>query len=87
MLGRWDSEVNGLGQGAAVSATVEHRQARDKALLQFLGVHPESSANRQLSVTQHRQRCRRKAIHLTGFANPSALCLKILLRRNGGVGG
>jgi hypothetical protein len=84
MLGRWDSEVNGLGQGAAVSATVEHRQARDKALLQFL---PESSANHQLSVTQHRQRCRRKAIHLTGFANPSALCLKILLRRNGGVGG
>jgi len=53
-------------------------------LLQFL---PESSANHQLSVTQHRQRCRRKAIHLTGFANPSALCLKILLRRNGGVGG
>ena len=33
--------------------------------------------------------CRRKAIHLTGFASPypSALCLKILLRRNGGAGG
>ena len=33
--------------------------------------------------------CRRKAIHLTGFARPcpSAKCLKILLCRNGGAGG
>jgi hypothetical protein len=37
-------------------------------------------------ITEH---CRRKAIHLTGFASPypSALCLKILLCRNGGAGG
>jgi hypothetical protein len=33
--------------------------------------------------------CRRKAIHSTRFARPcpSALCLNILLRRNGGAGG
>ena len=33
--------------------------------------------------------CRRKAIHSTRFARPcpSALCLNILLRRDGGAGG
>jgi len=68
--------------------------------LRWLNTTPQiasSKLNRRIvnqeTIYLHRitseQRCRRKAIHLTGFASPcpSALCLKILLRRNGGAGG